>query len=803
MILKNVSKRMLSLCIAFIMVFSLLPVTPIEVIAATGLDTVGVSGLGVSCKEDNGNVEGSTGAVTLSATTEIGSCSSSVGEVSVTFTNNSDAEAVLSFQISKPGQGTVTYSDGTTYKDGQYSTTLQSGASLKVTFKGSGETSGTVYCYITSISLASKTASYDVTVNYDNAMGSVQVNGTAVNSGHTVEDVTATAPITLKAIPATGAEFFGWMIQDTNDMVSQSAEYTCTPGQDMILKAVFIKADGSSAPWFAVGVASGQKTIITGTYKTTVAGITISTSNVEQTVRTVGINRYFNSLNEAAEYAKNSSTGKVIVLMSDGTLPAGNYEIPAGVKLLIPYDSANTYGEADPISMNAPESGNSRTHSPQAFRTLTLADGVTLNVSGNIELSALHYASHGGKTYGGTPYQYYGYMKMEGSSKIVLNSGAKLYAWGYITGSSAAQVIANPGAAVYEKMQVADYRGGNATTDLTKDGHFPFSQYYVQNVEVKTTIYSGANLVCHATIFASSVQENPLSFMGSDAMFRLGAGAKATKYYDAKTDRLIVDVEGDFSINSISVMGYNTKDFVLPLQQNMTVNINSGTDATIDQDIMLQPGCVINVAEGATLTLASGKKAYLMDASDWGTYCFSAKLQPITYVPTKGATPGIRTANNMTEAQVNVNGTLIVNGAIFASTNHASVVSTGKSGVIEFKSDVIENTSIKQCTSNDESGFVDVQMYPVVLTNPDGTTTVDVKGATADTTFTCCQHGWHSNTCQNCCPHYYDNGCDKECNACGNKRETNHIPGEEATCTTAQICTECKIILEADRKSVV
>ena len=58
-----------------------------------------------------------------------------------------------------------------------------------------------------------------------------------------------------------------------------------------------------------------------------------------------------------------------------------------------------------------------------------------------------------------------------------------MYVWGYITGSSEAQVVAESGATIYEKMQVADYRGGNGTTDLASNRFFPFSQYYIQNIE--------------------------------------------------------------------------------------------------------------------------------------------------------------------------------------------------------------------------------------------------------------------------------------------------------------------------------
>ena len=376
---------------------------------------------------------------------------------------------------------------------------------------------------------------------------------------------------------------------------------------------------------------------------------------------------------------------------------------------------------------------------PSPYKTLILEDGVKISVEngGNIEVAAMHYASHGGKDYGGRPVNGYGHIIMNGSSSIVLNSGANLYAWGYITGSDDAQVIAEKGSTIHEKMQVSDYRGGNLTTDCTKDGHFPFSQYYIQNIEIKEVIKSGANLKCYATIYASAVlEEESVSFMGDGAMFTLGEGAQATKYYDAATDRLIVDVKGSFSFNSISLMGEDTSEFVLPLQQNLTINLESGAIATVDQDIMLQPGCEINIGEGAKLTIASGKSVYLMDKDQWGNFCSAAPrpIVQVTYVASRNGAPVLRTVS--ADAYLNINGTLIVEGQLYASASHASIVSTGKTGVIQFVSATNASSSINLCStvSDQDPAWSVIAMTPVFLTNTDGST-VDTAGTAAGTTY--------------------------------------------------------------------
>ena len=64
--------------------------------------------------------------------------------------------------------------------------------------------------------------------------------------------------------------------------------------------------------------------------------------------------------------------------------------------------------------------------------------------------------------------------------------------------------------------------------------------------------------------------------MGTGGMFQLTSGS-ATKYYDASTDRLIIDVEGNISMNSISLefagKTYDTTNYKLPLNNNITINI--------------------------------------------------------------------------------------------------------------------------------------------------------------------------------------------------------------------------------------
>ena len=73
---------------------------------------------------------------------------------------------------------------------------------------------------------------------------------------------------------------------------------------------------------------------------------------------------------------------KTIVLINNGTLPAGEYTIPANVTLLIPFDAAYTcYTTTPGVTSDA-------YISPTAYRTLTMSPGAHLTVNGKISVSA-------------------------------------------------------------------------------------------------------------------------------------------------------------------------------------------------------------------------------------------------------------------------------------------------------------------------------------------------------------------------------------------------------------------------------
>jgi hypothetical protein len=119
----------------------------------------------------------------------------------------------------------------------------------------------------------------------------------------------------------------------------------------------------------------------------------------------------FDDLNAAAAFAANSST-KTLVLMNDAMLAAGDYTIPAGVTLLIPFDSANTMFTTQVLN-----TGTYKT--PTAYRTLTMADGANLVINGSMSVSAMQMYAETKQNAGGSPTGPAGFVKMQGNKEVL------------------------------------------------------------------------------------------------------------------------------------------------------------------------------------------------------------------------------------------------------------------------------------------------------------------------------------------------------------------------------------------------
>lgn len=443
----------------------------------------------------------------------------------------------------------------------------------------------------------------------------------------------------------------------------------------------------------------------------------------------------FYDLNEAVAYAQ-ANRQQQITLESNGKI-TGHYTIPAGITLLIPFDDKGTLYTNKPGCVTTEET-------PEAYRILTMAPDSSITVDGGaISVGGKHFAGSFGSCCKATGR--YGQIIMQEGSAIMLKSGANLYAWGYITGDG--EITATSDATVYEYFQVADWRGGNAVLKMisSRNNHvFPFSQYYVQNIEAPLTIQNGATEKAYFSVDADVVGTNSVTieFIGSKkSLFRIYDGGELTKKYDPKTDRITYTTTGSASLDSlaISLAGIytiNSKNYVLPVNNNMTLEILSGKVA-VNCDAALLPGAQITIAQGAELSVSDGKSLYVYDQNQWGPYCAGAnQFVPVPYSPSE---KGTRTLANAT---INVNGTLTAAGSIYTTESGANICSSEGGGRFVLQNEPDNKSTTHQATQKgSDVSYDDIPITPAQLKNAAGADEPYTKTSTAKAgdTFTYCK----------------------------------------------------------------
>ena len=360
-----------------------------------------------------------------------------------------------------------------------------------------------------------------------------------------------------------------------------------------------------------------------------------------------------------------------------------------------------------------------------------MSEGSSITVNGAISLGGRYFAAAGSQQ--GRPVGDYGYIKMADNSSITVKNGGNLYAWGFISGSGS--VLAESGATVYEFYQIADFRGGSASSSMGH-GVFPFSQYFVQNIEVPLTLNAGANEQVYSGVYAmKSTYTTAINFIGDTGMFKVESGS-FTKDYDEKTDRLVFTVNGEAALNTLSLtlagMDVNSASYVLPITNNITINIQSG-NVTINQTAALLAGVEVNIAEGAGLTVANKKNIYFYDSDEWNSDNFvwgPCKFKSVAYAPGKAYN---RSDNDLVDAKMDVNGSVTAIGAIYTTNGGADICSSNGTGKYVQQSILGKETATYQYNANGNNA-VTIPITAAKLHNADGTYT-ETANASAGTTI--------------------------------------------------------------------
>ena len=716
--IQRISKRFLSLLLVAVMVLALLPVITLPAFAATSGTVTGLSdtNIGLSFSGDADNAWSASGTQIIGkarSTSGSGCNGGSDCRSTLTITNKKTTKATLSFDYTvMVSEGTILVDNTTTTANGSFSKELAAGGTVEVEIN-SGSTSADTKITMTNVKLV---ADVSATVTFQPAEnGSYTVDGQTITEPYTHTQNSMTA-YQVAATPAEGYRFKGWYDVDSGKCISTDAKTALNFDSNRTITAQFASKE------LALFETGGQ---------------------------------VFDDLNDAiAEAQKNLPA--IITLAESGKI-TGNYIIPSKVTLLIPFDEAKTCYTSTPTAItSAPAAKPFRTLTMAAGSSLTLASGAAISVGGQ------YYAASGGAS--GKMVGPYGYIKMESGSAIDVQSGASLYAWGFISGSGS--VTVQSGGSVYEWYQILDFRGGSASSAMGNKV-FPFSQYAVQNVEVPLTLHAGASETVYTAVYAiRKINPTSIPFIGDKGMFKLTSGS-LTKAYDGATDRIIYTIDGVAEVNSLNLKlagaSVSSSSYVLPLTNNMTINLTTGSKLSINQTASLLPGVQANIAQGAEMIISSGESIYIYDRDEWVAQNFvtGGKFKAVPYAPGKHYN---RTEENLIDVKVDVNGTLTAIGGIYTTASGADICSSAGTGVYNQQGTPGAETKTYQYTqSNSDVTAHEIPITAAKLHNADGSY-ADTKDKNSGTTF------------------YYSNGVWGTAKPCDHKN-TEIRNAKDATCT--------------------
>ena len=245
---------------------------------------------------------------------------------------------------------------------------------------------------------------------------------------------------------------------------------------------------------------------------------------------------------------------------------------------------------------------------------------------------------------------------------------------------------------------------------------------------------AGANEQVYSGVYAMrSTHTTAINFIGDTGMFKVESGS-FTKDYDEKTDRLVFTVNGKAALNTLSLklagMSVNSASYVLPITNNITIDIQSG-NVTINQDAALLAGVEVNIAEGAGLTVANGKNIYFYDSDEWNSDNFvwgPCKFKSVAYAPGKVYN---RTNADLKDTKIDVNGSVTAIGAIYTTKGGADICSSNGTGKYIQQGTPGTETATYQYNANGNKA-VTIPITAAKLHNRDGSYTETATASTDD-----------------------------------------------------------------------
>lgn len=428
---------------------------------------------------------------------------------------------------------------------------------------------------------------------------------------------------------------------------------------------------------------------------------------------------------------REASEQDTVALVNDYTLTK-NVTVKKNTVLLLPCDIQNT------CNTKLPRSAYPHVEE-YAFRTLTVADGVRIDVEGEMSVNAILSSVSGHQMHGtGAPYG--------GYAAVILGSGAEinvkgtLYCHGYISGKGT--VTMNPASTLHETIQITDWRGGNISAELEAK-MYPFNQYYVQNVEAQVIFHYGARDMM-ATDISFENQNHPMCdipYITPDTagLYRMHKGAMITRTYNASTDRIEYVLDGDVSLGNITInyegQKISSEYYTLSLGNNVSLKVSNGK-LTIPNKYAMVAGAQLTVCPDGMVNIEKDGMLYVYDRKEWGIYAIKGYVLPLEYTMSNGHdNRSVRWTTNtrgddaasyekVKSAAIDVQGVMKIFGQVMTTTSGADVHCTGNGVIVLCNGGVEETSDTYMC----EGAVKDIATIPVrSLSHTIGTLQGDVN----------------------------------------------------------------------------
>lgn len=615
----------------------------------------------------------------------------------LTITNSSSEAFTLEFDWTtandniNPSDPTGSVSvDGNTSREGHFNKAMGNGESITIQVispknaYSSGQTGqgGTIITLsnfkITSAADTSVTLVSSKDGTYTVSTGGASAKTVGADAADQTYSFDSTKGITVKAAPVEGKRFYMWWDPTTKVPYSTKEEET-----------LFLSNNQTIQPVFVDEAAYAQNFL----------------------VRHDNQDQYFVYWEDVMQMAAaNQSHEKNVVLLTDYTLPTavsghtgtyvaadGTYSLPAGVTLVVPYDTTN---DTSPTTTKNCETEPGQS---QVFRTLTVPSGVRLKVpsAATLIVNAVQGAQNGAASMGRIVSDY-GKLEVNGALDVT----GTLYARGFVTGSG--QVTANSSSKIYQLMQIQDWRGGSVTFNMYQY-LMAINMYSFENIMANMTYEGGSQLLVQACIVAGNAcvaVDVPAMTDGSvgDSIFVLDRGGQIKTAYDAETDRLNIRItKGKVTMKCLTLdmskdqdgLKIDSKEYPLAVNDSMRITVESGATLQTDYKLKFLPGTSVTVKKGATMIVSQDSELYFYSRGSYATgYANDRERTRLNYDLINQAGETVKPTE---DAKLDVYGTLEVYGTLMQSDDGKGGLEPHAGAQIIMHNDPVAEGTVNEC----------------------------------------------------------------------------------------------------------